>query len=448
MRKLWRRMLMLSAVLAMVMTVHAFADNTIQYCASTFTFTRRGTQVSKQFTVATRTNITVHIKMFNNSSPINNKASVINYNTNFMLQNANNPSQVLYLTDKNYSALEYDVHMTVEAGTYTFAVQNNQDYWFNLYFRVTGSTGIDILDDLELTVGSSQTISVTQQSIYGGNMVVTKWDVSAKSPNPNAATVTNINNNVTPSRVTIYGREEGQTFINVYGADGSVDSIRVTVTAAPTKPKLLFSELSLQTGEIVYNDVLNTAPGATVTWTCSNTAVAQVSGTGKITAVKTGTATVTATTIKNGTSYKLSCKVTVNRADPDFINFIIRLATFKPSKKTVKISITNLSDADMIVYSGSAKLQTYPGFANVCNLKMKGATRVTIPVGKTKKITYTYTSSKVKGTKYDYGVRVKFQMEGLTYYARCVVDEDLGQYILKSNLSTGNWLFSNAKEGN
>lgn len=445
MKKLWQRMIMLSVILVMVMTVHAFADNTIQYCASTFTFTKRGTQVSKQFTVASRTNITVHIKMYNDYSTITNSSVIqtINNNTIFSLQNVNNPSQLFYLTDKNFNALEYDVHMTVEAGTYVFQVQNNQDNWFNLYFRVTGNTGIDIIDNLELTVGSSQTVSIAQQYIYGGYMSVVRWDVSSYSPNPNAATVTNINNNVTPSKVTIYGREVGITYINVYGTDGSTDQIKVTVTAAPTKPTLLYSSLTLSTGEIVYNDVLNAT--ANVTWTSSNTSVAGVTSTGKITANSTGTATVTATTVKNGTTYKLDCKVTVNRTDPDFIDFIIRISSFKPAKRLLKISITNLSDADMIVYSSGAKLQEYPGYDDVCKLKMKNASKVTVPEGKSKKITFTIQSNKVKGSKYDYGVQVKFKMEGRTYYARCIVDENLGQYILKENLATQNWLFSYMK---
>ena len=108
MKKLWGRILFLSALIVMMLSVHAFADNTIQYCASTFTFKSRGSQSSTSFTVDARTNITVHVKIYNNSSNLTPYTQTINNNTNLVLRNTAT-GEVFYLTDKNYNALEYDV---------------------------------------------------------------------------------------------------------------------------------------------------------------------------------------------------------------------------------------------------------------------------------------------------------------------------------------------------
>ena len=444
MKKLWGRILFLSALIVMMLSVHAFADNTIQYCASTFTFKSRGSQSSTSFTVDARTNITVHVKIYNNSSNLTPYTQTINNNTNLVLRNTAT-GEVFYLTDKNYNALEYDVHMTLlKAGTYTFVVENNQDYWFQMYFRVIGVPRIDVPDTLELKVGQSQKVSVTQFNLNGGYMWVDKWDVSANSENPNAATITNIDN------TTVYGREEGITLINVYGADGSVDQMKVTVTARETVPTLRFDRLTLSQGEIVYNDVLNSV--APVTWSTADPSVARVlnvSNSGKITAVSYGSTRVTAQTVKGGVTYKLVCTVTVQRTEPEFIDFIISVNSLNKKKGRVKITITNLSDTNITVYSSGAKLLSYPAFQIVRSLKMANASVVTIPRGSTKKLTFNIKGAKLTtGNKYDYAVRVKMAIDGRTYFARGVVDEEMGQYILKSNLATNNWLFSYVRESN
>lgn len=447
MKKLWRRVLLLSAMFVVLMTVHAFADNLIQYTADTYTFTGRTQEPGykskvKPFTVGSRTNITVHVKMYNNYSNISSYAYTINNNINLMLVNSNT-GQVYYLTDKSMYALEYDVHMTVDAGTYYFSVKNNQDYWFNLYYRVLGSSGIDIVDNLTLSVGSYETLSVTQQNLYGGYMYVTKWDVSGYSPNPNAASVTNINNSKTPSQITFYGREPGVTYINIYGADGSSDQIKVTVTSGTVAPTLLYTSLSLQPGEIVYNDVLN-APNK-VTWSSSNTNVAKVTSTGKITAIGYGSCKIIAQTTKNGSTSTLTCKVNVQRTNPEFIDFIIRFASFQPNAKRLKVSLINISNVDIVVVNTANQLQDL-NFKKVRGLKLRNASSVTIPKGKSKKITFNILGTKVKtGTRNDYVVQVKLKIDGSYYYARAFVDEDLGQYKLKG---TNNWLLAYTKESN
>ena len=455
MKKLWGRILFLSALIVMMLSVHAFADNTIQYCASTFTFKSRGSQSSSSFTVDARTNITVHVKIYNNSSNLTPYTQTINNNTNLVLRNTAT-GEVFYLTDKNYNALEYDVHMTLlKAGTYTFVVENNQDYWFQMYFRVIGVPPIDVPDTLELTVGQSQKVSVAQFNLNSGYMWVEKWDVSANSENPNAATVTNIDNSKTPSVITVYGREVGITLINIYGADGSVDQMKVTVTARETVPTLRFDRLTLSQGEIVYNDVLNS--GASVTWSTADPSVARVlnvSNSGKITAVSYGSTKVTAQTVKGGVTYKLVCTVTVQRTEPEFIDFIISVNSLNKKKGRVKITITNISDTNITVYSSGAKLLAYnlppyPDYQIVRSLKMANASVVTIPKGKSKKLTFNIKGAKLTtGNKYNYAVRVKMAIDGRTYFARGVVDEEMGQYILKSNLATNNWLFSYVRESN
>ena len=440
MKKLWRRVLLLSALFVLAMSVHALADN-VQYSAKTVTFPNSyGGGWSNQFTVYSNTNIAVGINIIQTGMALNEYS--INSNITYLLENVYT-HQKYYLTDKSYYSRNYEVHMMIPAGTYSFGVYYSGPYAFNLYFRVTGSTGINVPDELDILLGASETVAITRQNAYGTYSVYVS---SAKSSSNAVARVTNINNSTTPSTITVTGVALGTATITITAGDGSTDTMAVRVVSEKTKPTLLDNALNMGVGDVVNNEVI----GATqnVTWSSSNKKVATVNNLGngraQIKAVGVGTATIHAKTQKNGVSYDLACKVTVGQTDPDFI---IRMTNIYPLKKRVKISITNNSGAPMIVYSAGAQLLEWPGYSYLRTLKMKSGKKVTINNNKTKKITYTIKGAKIDMTGKtigDFGVRIKFKIGGRVYFARCCADKHLGEYIQKENLGTGNWLFSSS----
>ena len=156
MKKLWRRVLLLSALFVLAMSVHALADN-VQYSAKTVTFPNSyGGGWSNQFSVYSNTNIAVGINIIQTSMALNEYS--INSNITYLLENVYT-HQKYYLTDKSYYSRNYEVHMMIPAGTYSFGVYYSGPYAFNLYFRVTGSTGINVPDELDILLGASETVS-------------------------------------------------------------------------------------------------------------------------------------------------------------------------------------------------------------------------------------------------------------------------------------------------
>ena len=442
MKKLWRRVLLLTALLVAAMTIYASAQTT-QYVASKFEFTKKTTMSSKSFYVGTRTNFTVHIKLYNNYSVLTPQILyTINSGTDLVLQNVST-GQTLYLTDKDYYSQEYDVHITADPGTYQFQVRNRQNYWFVLDYRVVGSGGgIDVDDKLELTVGESKTLKITD--MYGNPIVVSRTEEANFSPDPGAAVVSNINTQVYPNEVTFRGRFVGTTYIDVYGYDGSSDQVMVTVTDSQKTPTLLYSKLNLSVDEMVYNDVLNTY--SEITWSSSDRSVATVDGNGKIVATGAGSAKITALVVDTG--QRLTCSVKVSGQE---ISFMAYIRSFKPGSRQVKIKIVNYCDDDMVIYNSGAQLQLIPDsggssaqFTKLRSLKMQNASKITVPEGRSKSITFTIKGSKVTGlTKNEVAVRVKFKLDGVTYYARCFAGKYYGQYCLSGS---NNWMYSYLNE--
>lgn len=452
MKKLCRRVLLLSVMFVLLMAVHALADSRV-YSARTITFPNANGNAgwSNQFTVSVKTNIEVSVKLSGITNPGTNytyqlssgsqtsDAYNINHKVTFLLENVKTHEKY-YLTDIDYPALEYSVHMTVPAGTYSLGVYykgtfaSNYAKGFTLYFNVKGNSGIKIPDTIEIMAGTTEVVTVSQENVTGGFVPVASY----ASSDEKVAKVVKVNNNVTPPQITVEGITANKTaVITVIGTDNSTDQMTVKVVPYVASPTLLYTDLSLSYGEIVINEVLNT--DAAVKWTSSNPSVVKVSNSGKMTAVGSGTATVTAATTVNNKTYSLNCKVEVMSSDPEFV---IRLVSINPAKKRVKISITNDSGVPMTVYSSGGRLLNFPDYLQIRSLKMKNQTQMTIPDGGTKKITFTIQGKKVAGTKFDFGVKVKIKIDGRTYFARCCADANLGQYILKSNLASNNWLFT------
>ena len=105
-----------------------------------------------------------------------------------------------------------------------------------------------------------------------------------------------------PGTYTVYARDPS----------GNETLVKVTCTAdAPSSIKLNYTKKSLAKGKTFQLRATLSKSGAygrKVTYTSSNTKVATVSSTGKVTAKKKGTATITA---KTGNLLTAKCKVTV-----------------------------------------------------------------------------------------------------------------------------------------
>lgn len=111
-------------------------------------------------------------------------------------------------------------------------------------------------------------------------------------------------------------------------------TVKVTsVTLKKTSCTLTSKGQTLQLTAIV---APTNATNRSLSWVSSNTAVATVSSTGKITAVANGTATITATS-KDGSNKKATCKVTVNIPVPT------PTATPKPTATPTPVKVTSVS---------------------------------------------------------------------------------------------------------
>ncbi|MBR4166290.1 MAG: Ig-like domain-containing protein [Bacteroidales bacterium] len=168
-------------------------------------------------------------------------------------------------------------------------------------------TGVQLTPSAaSVEVGETVSLTATVLPSDATNKVVA-WT----STNPSVAAVDN-NGNVT-------GIAAGDATIFVITEEGSfAASSRITVSSSTPEPVTVQSvsldktTLDLNVGEdatLVATVLPENADDKTVTWSSSNTAVATVSSTGKVTAVAAGEAVITVTTTNGGKT--ASCTVTV-----------------------------------------------------------------------------------------------------------------------------------------
>ena len=105
----------------------------------------------------------------------------------------------------------------------------------------------------------------------------------------------------------------GTATITVKTADGGFTAVcKITVDIPVTGVKINTTAKTITAGKTFRLAAWPQPSNATnkqVTWTSSNTAVATVSSTGLVKAVKKGTATITVKTVDGG--YTAACKITV-----------------------------------------------------------------------------------------------------------------------------------------
>jgi uncharacterized protein YjdB len=159
---------------------------------------------------------------------------------------------------------------------------------------------------------TSVKLNVTKKSLSVGKTYTLKTTVS---PSNSTDTLTYSSSDSKVAKVSKTGKitavKAGTATITVKTASGKKATCKVTVTGIKaTSVKLNATKKSLSVGK-TYTLKATVAPTNStdsLTYSSSNTKVAKVSKTGKITALKAGTATIT---VKTESGKKATCKVTV-----------------------------------------------------------------------------------------------------------------------------------------
>ena len=411
MKKMARRILLMTMFLIMAMSVHALADYRL-YSAKTITLPNNyGGGWSNQFTLPVRSNVLISVNISGN-----NQSTYINNGLQYVLQNVSS-GQKVYLgiptADKN--KLNYTLGAVMNAGTYSFGVYYKGNQSFKLRFSVAGAGGINVPDSLEVMKGTTEKVNV-KRADGGTNYIKIE---SVKSSQPGYATVT-YSNSTTPPSITVKGvATNGDTgsnppvIITVTGQDGSTDTMRVKITKYVPAPTLNTKSYTLSAGDKVYNAVENAV--SDVKWTSSNTKVAKVNQKGRIKAIGYGKCVIRAKTVSNKKTYDLACTVKVTRTSP---NFRAWTAKYYPKKKVIKIKVKNLSKVPMVFYSKNGALLDISTEKKVKKTRLRSGSTVTIPKGKTKAIYIKHKGAKLKPadlTKYI--AKLYFMQDKRYYYA-------------------------------
>ncbi len=425
MKKVLRRVLLLSALLVMAMAFSASADSkTYQAKTMNFTSTNR-VSWTNSFSLTTQTQVYVDVSISNYSGNvyyINNplRIELVNVGTGnkYHIPNAGVGYDYRYTTS-------YTLSMSLPSGTYYLMVSSNSALSFSMYCKVRGVASIDLPESVDIQVGKTKKIEVSDDT------TITKVVVGKTS----IVKLSSYSNKTTPRTITLKGVSNGSTTVTVYGKDGSVDTMTVNVAEAPV---LLYDELSMEAGETIYNAVQNIS-GSTVTWYSTKKSVATVDSKGKITAVSGGTATIKAKFSYGGSSYTLKCSVEVAAEIPEFMTCITYV---KGSKKTVKIYVKNLSSAPMTILKSGAKMIYMDDYTSGPKCRIKGNKNIVVKPNQTKTIVFKMLSSGYTGGQDDSYFQYKFKMNGDKYVCRAAEDAVDGVYVLNESFKSANSAWS------
>lgn len=428
MKKIARRILLMTMFLIMAMSVHALADYRL-YSAKTITLPNNyGGGWSNQFTLPVRSNVLISVNISEN-----NQSTYINNGMQYVLENVSTRQKVyLSIPTASKNKLNYTLGAVMNAGTYSFGVYYKGNQRFKLRFSVAGAGGINLPDSLEVMKETTEKVNV-KRADGGTNYIKIK---SVKSSQPGYATVT-YNNSTTPPSITVKGvATNGETgsnppvIITVTGQDGSTDTMRVTVTRFIPAPTLNTKSYTLSAGDKVYNAVENAV--SDVEWSSSNTKVAKVNQKGRIKAIGYGKCVIRAKTVSNKKTYDLACTVKVRRTSPNFRAWTVK---YYSKKKVIKIKVKNLSKVPMVFYSKNGTLLDVTTEKKVKKTRLRSGSTVTIPKGKTKAIYIKHKGAKLKPadlTKYI--AKLYFKQDKRYYYAWIYKKADLGSYAWKKAL--------------
>lgn len=220
--------------------------------------------------------------------------------------------------NEKYSTVTYDDDSRISVastGTYDIYLAKSLDYFYVMSKGQkpdddAGSSNISVTGvtlnktSLSLTAGDTYTLSCTVRPSNASDKSVT-W----KSSNTSVASV-NSSGKVTAIK-------EGTAVITVKTNDGgytaecevSVSNQTISVTSV-TLNKTSLSLAENETYTLTYTVKPSNASDKSVTWKSSNTSIATVTNSGKVTAIKKGNAVITVKTNDGG--YTAECEVTVS----------------------------------------------------------------------------------------------------------------------------------------
>ena len=193
-------------------------------------------------------------------------------------------------------------------------------------------------ESLSLFVGDRTTVS-----FHGAPSDVT---VSWSSSNTQVAAVSNGSINAVGSGTT--------TITASFSYGGISRSASCSVTVNEARVELSQSSLTMNVGDTKILSATVSLSGQSVTWSSSNTDVATVSSSGKVTAVGNGMAAITASFKYGGATRSASCSVTVNKVQIELSQSSLTMnigdtetlsATVSPSGQSVTWSSSNTNVA-------------------------------------------------------------------------------------------------------
>ena len=420
MKKTLRRVLLVTAMLILALSVHAAAAPKL-YSAKTITIPNQyGGGWSNQFTLPARSTVTIGINITGN-----NQSYYINNGMTYVLENVNTRQKV-YLsvpTASKYN-LNYSLSAIMNAGTYSFGVYYSGNQAFKLHFTIYVNGGLNIPDTLEVMKGTTETVTV-KPSDGSTNYIKIK---SVKSSAPGYATVS-FDNSKTPPTVSVKGMAIGDATITVTGEDGSYDTMYVKVTKYVPAPTLNYKSLTLSAGNKIYNAVENAT--STVTWSSSNTNVAKVNQSGRIRAVGYGKCVIRAKTVSNGKTYDLACTVKVNRTSPNYKATLVR---YYPNKKLFKVTVENLSSVPMYFYSKNGSVRDVETNQKLGKTQLQSGAMIKVGSKKTKTF-MVKTKKKLDKTRLGlYELSLFFKQDKRNYYAYIYQDVEEGLYSWKRQM--------------
>ncbi|MGN1118193.1 MAG: Ig domain-containing protein, partial [Acutalibacteraceae bacterium] len=270
------------------------------------TCTTKDTGKSASCTVIVNKRVAVKGLALNVTSKTIYKGSTYQLKATFTPSNASNKKITWSSTDTNVAVVSTSGKVTaVKNGTaYIYAVTQDGNYTAVCKVNVkTHATGVKLnVSSKTLYIGNTYTLKATVTPSTATNKNVT-W----KSSNKSVATVS--------SKGVVTGKKAGTATITCTTEDGSYKAtckIKVTKFYAVKSVALNRKSVTLDGGEKYQLKATINPTNASeqgVTWSSSNTKVAKVSSTGKVTAVKKGTAVITCTT-KSGKK-TATCKIKV-----------------------------------------------------------------------------------------------------------------------------------------
>ncbi|MCM1295252.1 MAG: leucine-rich repeat protein [Muribaculaceae bacterium] len=221
------------------------------------------------------------------------------------------PSSVVTIGE-NMMVYANDVKLIVTKGSAAETYAKNNNVTCYNPDNVPAETVKLSKNQVTLYVGQTDTLKGTVTPTFASNKLT--W----KTSNAKVASVAN-------GKIT--AKAAGTATITVTAAGGETATCKVTVKTGASSIKLKTKSVTLGVKETYKLDTTIKPSNLKIgcTWSSSNTKVAAVSKTGKVTAKKVGTATIT---VKTANGKKATCKIVVKKAP----------TTVKLNKKTLKLA--------------------------------------------------------------------------------------------------------------